>query len=199
MTIVSPTYFGPVQWYAHLLGGATVELHDHYQKQTYRNRCEIATVSGRQTLTVPVARDSEGRAHVSEHGSWRRVHWQALLSAYGESPFFDYYADDLRPLFETHFDLLYDLDLATTRTILRLLDLSDAVPTTDKYVPATTAGLTDLRDAIHPKHPQADEAFTPRPYYQVYAEPESFTAGLSILDLLFNMGPEAPLWLTLNK
>lgn len=193
MNILLPSaYFGSVGWYARLLQGAAIEHSDSYQKQTCRNRCRIATVAGAQRLTVPVGRDAEGRAHISDHGSWRRVHWQALLSAYGESPFFDYYADDLRPFFEPGWDLLYDFNLDIARAILRLMDIDMDIKTTTAYAPAPAATL-DLRSCSDPQWGLWPAGA--RPYYQVYADRIGFLPGLSILDLLFNMGLEAPLYL----
>ena len=111
-SILSSTYFGPVQWYQKLVHADTVylEQHDHFIKQTYRNRCIIATTQGLQALTVPVESPQGLRidktemkdVRISDHGSWRHLHWQALQSAYGESPFFEFYADDLHPFFEKH-------------------------------------------------------------------------------------------------
>ena len=108
--ILSTTYFGPIQWYQKLsrYNSCLVEKHENFVRQTYRNRCTIATAQGLQNLSVPVEVDSDvpltktavKDVRISDHGNWRHLHWHALLSAYGESPFFDYYADDLRPFFE---------------------------------------------------------------------------------------------------
>ena len=103
--LLSSTYFGPVQWYQKLCryDRVLIEHCDAYQKQTYRNRCLIATTQGVQALTVPVvhSRDAQQDREVikiSDHGNWRHLHWQALQTAYGDSPFFEYYEDDLRPI-----------------------------------------------------------------------------------------------------
>ena len=106
--LLSTTYFGPVQWYQKLCryDSVLIERCDTYRKQTYRNRCVIATANGMQALTVPVERTDGGQrlltrdVRISDHGNWRHLHWHALMSAYSESPFFEYYADDLRPFFE---------------------------------------------------------------------------------------------------
>lgn len=203
-TILSSTYFGPVQWYQKLAGSDTVylEQHDHFIKQTYRNRCVIATTQGPQALTVPVESPQGLRidktelkdVRISDHGAWRHLHWHALQSAYGESPFFEFYADDLRPFFEKRWDFLFDFNLAITRKMCELLDIEPHIELTEAYLPCTEDAV-DYRDAIRPKHPLPDASFTPRPYYQVYQQKFGFLPNLSILDLLFNEGNEAVLYL----
>lgn len=215
------TYFGPVQWYQKLHRHQTVfiEQHDSYVKQTYRNRCIIATANGLQALTVPVERtanisDTAAAAtsdittdtcascndiRISDHGNWRHLHWHALMSAYSETPFFEYYADDIRPFFEQRWDRLYDFDMAICRRMCELLDICPDIRLTTEYVRADdvtpASGLLDLRDTINPKHPLPDTDFTPRRYYQVFECKHGFQSNLSILDLLFNMGPESILYL----
>ena len=109
MPTLHTTYFGPVSWYAAIAngGGAAISASEDYRKQTERNRCRIATANGVQLLTVPVTLPPSAQGgkcpirqvRISDHGNWRHLHWQALQAAYGMSPFFDYYADDLRPFF----------------------------------------------------------------------------------------------------
>ena len=106
VALLSSTYFGPIQWYQklHRYDECVVERYDSFFKQTYRNRCVIAATQGRQILTVPTERTTGPSAlmkdiRISDHGNWRHLHWNALCSAYGESPFFDYYQDDIRPFF----------------------------------------------------------------------------------------------------
>ena len=206
--LLSTTYFGPVQWYQKLNRHAlcVVEQHDHFIKQTYRNRCVIATTQGPQALTVPVEKYvndvTETRdIRISDHGNWRHLHWNALLSAYGESPFFEFYADDLRPFFEQRWTYLLDFNMAITQKLCELLDIEPELRLTTQYGVDGLNGKeaipqeNDYRNVIRPKHPLADEAFEARPYYQVYQQKFGFLPNLSILDLLFNMGNEAVLWL----
>ena len=209
--LLSTTYFGPVQWYQKLYryDRVLIEQHETFAKQTYRNRCLIATTQGVQALTVPVssewrvesgefatAPDSRTVANsplISDHGNWRHLHWQALQSAYGDSPFFEYYEDDLRPFFFEHrWDTLLSFNEDIRRTICQLLDIQPHVELTSEYVHAADVeDIDDLRDAIRPKHPLPDPTFLPHRYYQVYEQKHGFLPNLSILDLLFNMGPEA--------
>lgn len=209
--ILATTYFGPLQWYQKLnrFDGVLMEQHEHFLKQTYRNRCVIATTQGVQALTVPVeAPVGEGLAlsktpikdvRISNHGKWRTEHWNALQSAYGESPFFEFYEDDIRPFFENRWEFLLDFNMAITEKMCELLDIHPHIELTSSYQNSLPIGEgwgeTDFRTIIHPKHPQEDSDFSPKPYYQVYKERLGFLPNLSILDLLFNMGNEAVFYL----
>ena len=236
--LLSTTYFGPIQWYQKLYRADEVwiEQHESFQKQTYRNRCVIATTQGTQVLTVPVRSEErrvkseefataipsvdptgtpEGNSslftlhsslikstRISDHGNWRHLHWNALKSAYGDSPFFMYYEDDLRPFFERRWDYLFDFNEAIREKICELLDIHPNVHYTNAYLPShvgegTGAGsvMSDFRNTINPKHPAPDPNFEPRRYYQVYEAKHGFQPNLSIVDLLFNMGPESIFYL----
>ena len=197
--LLSTTYFGPIQWYQKLYRAdeAWIEQHEHFVKQTYRSRCIIATTQGTQALTVPVERDIlKSQAikdiRISDHGNWRHLHWNALQSAYGESPFFEYYEDDLRPFFEKRWTFLFDFNEAIREKLCELLDICPVVRFTEKYV---SDHASDYREAINPKHPAPDPDFQPRRYYQVYEAKHGFLPNLSVVDLLFNMGPESVFYL----
>lgn len=222
-TILSTTYCGPVQWYQKLYRSDMVlmECHETFQKQTYRNRCVIATTNGPQTLTVPVERGTSPfirDIRISNHGNWRHQHWHALMSAYNESPFFDYYQDDFRPFFEQQYNFLYDFNTEICQKVCELIDIQPNIRETEEYfrstgvqecrsaddsmasnpsslIPHLSSNPIDLRSAINPKHPDEDADFVARRYYQVYERKHGFQPNLSILDLLFNMGPESVFWL----
>ncbi|MCR5512557.1 MAG: WbqC family protein [Prevotella sp.] len=196
--LLQTTYFGPIQWYQKLYryNSSLIEQYDSYQKQTYRNRCVIATANGLQALTVPVEHNSQlvKDLRISDHNQWRRVHWNALQSAYSESPFFDYYADDIRPFFEKKYEFLIDFNESIRQTICDLLDIQPKVEYTSGYE-KQMEGVDDYREIINAKHPQADADFQPRRYWQVFEGKHGFQANLSILDLLFNTGNEAIFYL----
>ena len=207
MTIVLPTtYFGPISWYRQLNAADTcyIDACEPFRKRTFRNRCEIATPNGRQTLTVPVEhkaplsspdsnlvppylrtpapRNVITSLRISEHNKWRHVHWQALETAYGNSPFFDYYVDDIRPFFEPHWEYLFDLNLAIIRKMCELLQI-------ETFVAPSNSNLSPLSSLLFPQ-------IVPRNnYYQTHAHRTGFLPDLSILDLLFNMGNESILYL----
>ena len=200
--LLSTTYFGPVQWYQKLYRHEAVEIEqwESFQKQTYRNRCLIATTQGVQALTVPIERGTSQLIRdirISDHGNWRHLHWNALVSAYGESPFFEYYQDDIRPFFENRWDYLFDFNEAIRCQMCELLDIQPKVSLTQSWgqAPETASMNADFRSAINPKHPLPDPDFEPKPYYQVYQQEHGFLPNLSILDLLFNMGPEGIFYL----
>ena len=204
--LLSTTYFGPIQWYQKLFryDQVVIEQYESFQKQTFRNRCIIATTQGTQALTVPIESEklkvkSEELIkdiRISDHGDWRRLHWNALVSAYGDSPFFDYYQDDIRPFFTRRWTYLLDFNEAIRQTICQLLDISPHVSYSDSYVKDPVPdGTTSFREAIRPKHPLPDSDFLPRRYYQVFEHKHGFFPNLSILDLLFNMGPEGVFYL----
>lgn len=213
--LLSSTYFGPVQWYQKLnrYGRVRIEAFDSFVKQTYRNRCVIATANGTQALTVPVERGDDGRTadgtgatrkcmmkdtRISGHGNWRHVHWNALRSAYGESPFFEYYADDLRPFFERKWTFLYDFNMEICAKMCELIGIQPVIKPTSGFAAEgdeALRGVDDYRETIRPKHPPADASFVPEKYYQVYGRRHGFIPNLSILDLLLNMGNESVLYL----
>lgn len=202
---LSSAYFGPVQWYQKLnrYAECRVERYDHFIKQTYRNRCLIATEGGVQALSVPVEKFEGDKClmkdvRISDHGHWRHVHWNALLSAYGESPFFEFYQDDLRPFFEKRWEYLFDFNMEITLKLCELLDIRPGIELTTVYeasVSSKVEGVSDFREVIRPKHPGPDPDFRPRRYAQVYEQKQGFLPNLSILDLLFNVGNEAVLYL----
>lgn len=195
--LLSTTYFGPIQWYQKLYRAehVVIEQWESFQKQTYRNRCLIATTQGIQALTVPVVRGETSLIkdiRISDHGNWRHLHWNALQSAYGESPFFEYYQDDIRPFFTQRWDYLFDFNEAIRQKICELIDISPQVSLTKSF---HAEADHDFREAINPKHPAPDADFESRPYYQVYQQKHGFIPNLSILDLLMNMGPESIFYL----
>ena len=197
--LLQTTYFGPIQWYQKLYryDQTLIEQYDSYQKQTYRNRCVIATANGLQALTVPVEHDTLKKVkdlRISDHNNWRRIHWNALQSAYNESPFFDYYADDIRLFFEKKYEFLVDFNEAIRQTVCNLLDIHPQVSYTTDFS-RQPSDIDDYREVINAKHPQPDEDFQPRRYWQVFEGKHGFQANLSILDLLFNMGNEAVFYL----
>ena len=196
--LLSTTYFGPVQWYQKLYRSDEVQIEqwESFQKQTYRNRCLIAAPNGIQALTVPVEHNSQliKDIRVSDHGNWRHLHWNALVTAYSESPFFEYYQDDIRPFYEQRWDYLLDFNEAIRAKMCELIDIQPKVSYSLEFR-TLNSQLQDFRETIRPKHPAPDPDFTPRPYYQVWQQKYGFLPNLSILDLLFNMGPESILYL----
>ena len=137
--LLSSTYFGPIQWYQKLnrYDECLIERHESFIKQTYRNRMLIPTTNGPLSLTIPTNHDislSMKDIRISDHANWRHVHWNALLSAYGESPFFEYYQDDIRPFYEKKYEFLFDFNMETTAKMIELLDIRPKISITEEYV-----------------------------------------------------------------
>lgn len=202
--LLSSTYFGPIQWYQKLnrYDECLIERHESFIKQTYRNRMIILTTNGPLSLTIPTNHDislSMKDIRISDHANWRHVHWNALLSAYGESPFFEYYQDDIRPFYEKKYEFLFDFNMETTEKMIELLDIRPKISITEAYIQSKEQKeedeIKDFRDAIRPKKPLPDAEFVPKRYYQVYAQKHGFLPNMSILDLLFNEGNEAIFYL----
>jgi len=197
--LLCTTYFGPVEWYQQLYRAdeAVIEQWESFQKQTYRNRCLIATANGIQALTVPVEHstlNSIKDLRISDHGNWRHLHWNAIQTAYGESPFFEYYQDDIRPFFEKRWAYLLDFNEEIRQKMCELLDIQPKVGFSLEFKVDSLINK-DYRDKITPKNPAPDPDFQPRRYYQVYEQKHGFLPNLSILDLLLNMGPESIFYL----
>ena len=195
MIILTPSYLAPISYYRQLHNSpVVVEACCNYQKQSYRNRCKIATEAGVMTLSIPIEKPS-GKVltrdvRISSHDNWQHLHWTAIESAYQSSPFFEYYQEDLRPFFEPQkFKFLYDFNIELQNIICNLLDIKPQIEYSKEYV-QPQKGDVDLREAIHPKHPII-EAEKLLPYYQVFSARHGFIPDLSIIDLLFNMGPES--------
>ena len=203
--LLSTAYAPPVSYFVKLYEYATsgriaLEGCEHYIKQSYRNRCCILGPNGVQSLTIPVEL-SQGtktpirEVRISEHGAWRHLHAQALRTAYGASPFLEYYADELLPFYERRYTYLWDFNAELLQTLLSLLQLDVAWCATEDFIPPHSAdappGLCDLRYSLSPKSVEAIPEVQLRPYYQLHLARRGFVEDLSIFDLLFEMGPES--------
>lgn len=192
--IVIPAYSGNIQYYSILSNFREVylEQYAHYVKQTYRNRCQILTANGVMNLTIPVDKVSGEKiidkdVRISDT-DWQRVHWAAIESAYNNSPFFLYYSDDIRPLYEKKFDFLLDFNLELQEIITSLIGIDTKLVLTKSY---TEANALDFREKLSPKYKGEPLNIILKPYYQVFKEKFGFVENLSIYDLLFNMGNES--------
>ncbi len=191
--ILHPTYFPPVIQYVVMAKTGTVilEREDHYQKQTYRNRCYIYGANGKQLLTVPVIH-VKGLGHqkskdiqIDNSFNWQKNHLRSIQTAYRSSPFFEYYEDELMPVFEKKYKFLLDLNLETEQFISELLFLELSRDFTTEY---EENHADDFRYLVNAK---SKKEFLLRPYQQVFTDKHGFLSNLSILDLLFNEGTNA--------
>jgi len=196
--LLSTAYFAPVHFYARYLHHSVVyiEQYEHFIKQTYRNRCVIAAGNGAIPLIVPVVKGRGPKIclkdlEISYDTAWQHNHWQSIVSAYNSSPYFEYYQDELLPFFQNKTKFLLDYNLQIHETICRFLEIENKVELTVDFeeVPDETF---NLREAISPKNTKiTDGAFQPQPYIQVFCEKFGFIPNLSILDLIFNEGPNS--------
>ena len=199
--LLTSAYLPPVSFFTAINSGGDVliEQYDNYCKQTYRNRCRIATAGGVQTLTIPVVKTDSPKqlmkdVRISDHGEWRHQHWNSLESAYMNSPFFMYYQDDFRPFYEKKYEFLLDFNTELTLLIMKLAGIDKTVRLTESYGnrESQNYGITDLRNLADPGKNKPE---TQNPYWQVFKQKHGFLPNLSAVDLLFNMGPEFPMQL----
>ncbi len=192
---LTTAYLAPVDYYAAMLKANSVwlEYNDTYVKQTYRNRCQIATANGLMVLSIPIEKSDREKqltrdVRISAHNLWQLQHWRTIESAYNSSPFFEYYADDLISFYEKKWNFLWDFNFEIQQKILELIDLQINIKFTDKFQKSFEDTITDLRDYFHPK--KINRSIDIEPYYQVFDQRLGFQPNISIIDLLFNMGNE---------
>lgn len=197
-----PLYLAPAPLYARLYACDALVINgdEPFIKQTYRNRTTIATEKGVQTLTIPVIHDGNKAAmrdvRISEHGNWRHQHWNAIVSAYRKSPFFDYYADDFAHFYEEKDGFLMDFNLRLHNVTCELLGLHKEIHIVgNRDIEELLPECEDTRAFAEPKEMMSSEMPATTPYYQVFAQRNGFIPKLGIADLLFNMGPEGLLTL----
>lgn len=202
--LLSSLYLAPIQYYSKLFRAerAIIEVHDNYQKQSYRNRCVIAAANGAMSLSVPIEKPSGLKSkmkdiRIAEHGNWQHLHWNALISAYNSTPFFDYYQDEFNYFYENRFNFLFDLNEQLRSLICKLIGIEVPIEYSPKFIENCSSEIKDYRESIHPKRDwrSFDSEFEAKSYYQVFKEKNGFIANASIIDLLFNMGNEARLYL----
>jgi hypothetical protein len=195
-------YLPSIPYFQQLLGTEKLLLdaHEHYHKQTYRNRALILTAQGPQPLTVPVvdgARSEKIRTseiEIDYRQNWMHRHFRTLQTAYGASPYFGYYADYLQDIYSQKPARLWELNFAFLQLLFRCLRWPLPVEFTTAYLaPASLPPtLLDRRDFLTPKSTLAGaepDSPSQRPYLQVFGT--AFVPSLSVLDLLFMQGPAA--------
>lgn len=190
---ISTAYLGPVQQYSKMFHfpEVRIETSENYLKQSYRNRCIIAGANGPLPLSVPIVKPDTLKCltkdiRISDHGNWRHLHWNAIVSAYNSTPFFEYYEDDFAPFYEKKYEFLFDFNEELRMLICQLLDIQPQI----QYTTSFEADVENDFRWISPKQDIADPSFPLKPYYQVFQDKHGFLPNLSIIDLLFNTGNE---------
>jgi len=188
-------YLPPVEYFSELTiynPDFVIEKHEHFPKQTYRNRANICSPDGLLTLVVPVVKGSKMHTPVKDvkisyDFDWQRLHWMSLQGCYRRSAYFEYYEDEFAIFFDIKEKFLFDLNEKMLHLLLNLLKIKAAIKFTHSYE-KEYPGVNDLRYRINPK--KASE-YPQKQYYQVFEERQGFLKNLSIVDLLFNQGPQS--------
>ncbi|OQA05310.1 MAG: WbqC-like protein family protein [Bacteroidetes bacterium ADurb.Bin397] len=169
-----------------------MEVHEHFVKQTLRNRTHILSPNGVQALIIPVKHENRTKTAVkdlkiSNDSNWQRQHWRSLDAAYRRSAFFEFYADDLAPFYEKEYTYLHDFNAAVLDWLLGVYKINIQITGNSSYEKELPASETDYRTLCDTGVPQLNHS--EKSYPQVFSYKESFTPGLSAYDLVFNMGP----------
>jgi len=195
--ILSTTYLGPIYYYSRffLPYPVVIEKNENYLKQSYRNRCIIYGANGPLTLVVPVQRGSFHKTAIEEleidyDTDWQANHWRSIISSYKSAPFFEFYIDDLIPFYQQKFRYLIDYNTSLMKIFLRYLDIKQEFSFTKSFKKQYPLKLLDFREKIHPKKSFRDPNFKNLEYTQVFSPKHGFIPNLSILDLVFNLGPD---------
>lgn len=198
--LISTAYFPPILYYSWLLQNheLKVEQFETYPKQSYRNRCNILTANGLQALIVPVIKNSGIKTlskdiKISYETPWQQLHWRSLKTAYSGSPFFLYYQDELKEFYKSKAVFLMDMNETIINLINAMMEWEVKIERTAYFeFPNKVSVLEDKRYSLSPKDSQK---LGLESYIQVFSDQFPFIENLSILDLIFNLGPEAESYL----
>jgi hypothetical protein len=194
--ILATSYLPPI-WYCEKLLSAEVviiENHEHFVKQSIRNRCHILSPNGVQSLIVPVVHQNRNYSaikdiRIANDLPWQRQHWRSLCAAYQRSAFFEFYQDDLVPFYEKPYDFLLDYNTELLQFLFEQLQAKKTLGVTTDYVAPVPGNPEDLRAVCDTGLPVVSG--TEKSYPQVFGYKDGFVPGLSVVDLLFSMGPAA--------
>ena len=184
--IIVPAYLPPVSFFKKIINLKTLyfSMSTNYQKQTYRNRCIICTPNGIQNLIIPIKHNQNNKSYnkteIYNQLNWQKNHWKAIKSAYNSSPFFEYYLDDFDLFYKKEYKLLYNFNYDIFLQILKCIELNINVRKTNKIV-----NYIDLKKILDPKKNRENY----NNYSQVFIRKNGFHSDLSIIDLIFNLGP----------
>lgn len=199
-SLLLPAFYLPPISYFHIIQQSEqpllIERFEHYVKQTYRTRTKIATANGILDLIVPILHGVKEHIpmkdiRINYDFNWQRLHWLSIQTAYRSSPYFEYYEDDFARFYEQRHDFLFDFNIEQLQLLLKCMKINRSVAFTETYI--SPVEPLDYREVIHPKKPSLLEH--PKPYYQVFEEKHGFLPDLSVVDLLFNQGPQSKSYL----
>jgi hypothetical protein len=201
MSILLPAvYLGNIHYYRLLKNNphAIIEACEHYEKQTYRNRCTIYGANGPLDLIIPVVKGKSERknyrdARINNSENWQRIHWRSIESAYRTSPYFEFYESEFLPFYEVKKESLFEFNVELLQKVLKLLDIEVTIAFTEIYE-KSHPGITDYRGSFDP-HIEQNNTSDFNHYTQVFQNKHGFIPNLSVIDLLFACGPEATSYL----
>jgi hypothetical protein len=192
--LVSTAYLPPVEYFSLILRADEVfiEREENYLKQTYRNRCKILSAHGPQILSVPVYLGSLHKVPIKDiridySKRWQQVHLRAMTASYNSSPFFEFYFENIEKIISKNHVFLLDLNNELTKSILKILKIRKTISYTTNFEPIGDVKY-DFRYKISAKE---ESHYVAKEYIQVFSNSEGFIPFMSIVDLVFNMGPEA--------
>ena len=205
-------WFPPVSYFALIAKGMVlspentipsvvyIEACENYQKQSWRNRCRILAADGPAYLNFPIVHEGSHELPITKIKVDYSTPWvlktkRAIASAYESSAYFDYYKDELFSILDSRPETLFELDMRIIRFFLSKTGIAADIRLTDTFQPSS--GVDDYREILHPKRPNTvlKDLGLEKPYFQVFARKYGFTSDLSIMDLLFNEGPDSILYL----
>ena len=195
LSVFSSLYAGNLMYYSSMLkaGIVTIDLFENFHKQSYRNRCCIASPNGILNLVIPINRQSKSiikEVKIDNSQNWRKIHWKSLESSYRSSPYFEFYEDGFHSIFfNKNCNFLFEYNQLIHQEVLKALKVEIDLTFTESYIPEDDK-IYDFRTSIHPKI-QSDNQIKELKYNQVFQEKQKFIPNLSIFDLLFNQGPAA--------
>lgn len=188
--LLSTAYLPNLEYLTQVIKHNTIvlEKYEHFVKQTYRNRCEVLTSNGRMTLSIPLIKQADKEIisdkRISYAEKWQQQHWRTITSAYKNSPYFEFFEDELKPFYETKHEFLFDFNTQLLQTVLHILRIKKQIQFTTQFekTPNDVRDMRMLSDGIQ------KDGLTQSSYYQVFSDKYEFTSNLSCLDAVFNLG-----------
>ncbi len=199
-SILKTEYLPPISTFWAILNSENIlmEVNENYQKKSTRNRSKILGVNNIEVLSVPLKRGKNSKMAISEvqisyEDNWQNRHLHSIRSAYGNSPYFDFYFDALKEIISLEHDSLLNLNQQLLDYFIKSLNLEVEIKPTEDYQFTYGDGDCDLRN-VKFNNPNLT-SYTPKNYNQVFEEKHGFVSGISILDLLMCKGPESILYI----